>query len=266
MHCTVGARSQASCLKHRHPLEFPKPTPVTEFSSLVVVVTACGATLHGTLQVYERGSRLLRRRTQHMAVQGAWLAIPPGQCFALLGPNGAGKTTTISCLTGLVSPTAGDALVAGHSISTPGGVDRARASLGVCFQFDVLWPKLTGREHMELMAAMRGLGRRARQEQVEELLKQVGRLSAGCVKPNDMNALHHQLPLCLPGSSPYCDHHSDLPPMRQNKSLPVNWQWVEEAGDEYARCKAWTNKFTLYRLKKKTSSPSHGAADGRSSQ
>jgi ABC-type multidrug transport system ATPase subunit len=124
--------------------------------------------------VYESGSRLLRRRTQHVAVQGTWLAIPPGQCFALLGPNGAGKTTTISCLTGLTRPTSGDALIAGHSISSPGGVDRVRASLGVCFQFDVLWPKLTGREHMELVAAMRGLEGREGREQVEELLQQVG--------------------------------------------------------------------------------------------
>lgn len=35
------------------------------------------------------------------------LAIPKGEFFGLLGPNGAGKTTLISCLVGLVRPTAG---------------------------------------------------------------------------------------------------------------------------------------------------------------
>jgi ABC-type multidrug transport system ATPase subunit len=123
--------------------------------------------------VYSSGSQLLRTAKKHVAVAGTWLAIPPGQCLALLGPNGAGKTTTISCLAGLDSPSSGDALVAGHSVTSPGGVDRVREALGVCFQFDLLFPALTGREHLQLVAAIRGLAGAQASAQVAELLQQV---------------------------------------------------------------------------------------------
>lgn len=44
------------------------------------------------------------------------LDIERGEIFALLGPNGAGKTTLISIVCGIVNPTAGRVLVAGHDI------------------------------------------------------------------------------------------------------------------------------------------------------
>lgn len=42
--------------------------------------------------------------------------IGEGEIFALIGPNGAGKTTTIRMVSTLLTPTSGDAVVAGHSI------------------------------------------------------------------------------------------------------------------------------------------------------
>ena len=54
--------------------------------------------------------------TAEKAVKGISFAIKEGEIFSLLGPNGAGKTTTISMISCLLSPTAGDATVAGHSI------------------------------------------------------------------------------------------------------------------------------------------------------
>ena len=70
------------------------------------------------------------------------------------GHNGAGKTTAISVLTGMIAPTSGDAFVGGKSITSDiGGI---RADLGVCPQFDILWPDLTTAEHLELYAAIKG--------------------------------------------------------------------------------------------------------------
>ena len=51
------------------------------------------------------------------AVKGIDLTIPKGSFFGFLGPNGAGKTTTIRMVTGLLAPTGGDAVLAGHSIT-----------------------------------------------------------------------------------------------------------------------------------------------------
>jgi ABC-2 type transport system ATP-binding protein len=51
------------------------------------------------------------------AVKGIRFAVRAGTIAGLLGPNGAGKTTTISCITGIIGPTAGDARICAHSIS-----------------------------------------------------------------------------------------------------------------------------------------------------
>ncbi len=96
-----------------------------------------------------------------------------GECFCLLGPNGAGKSTTINCLTGVLPATAGEAVVHGSSITHQGGLDRVRGLMGVCPQFDVLWDSLTGREHLLLFGAIKGLCKEQATKQADLLLDQV---------------------------------------------------------------------------------------------
>ena len=58
---------------------------------------------------------LVRRKTRKVeAVDGVSFDIAPGEVVGFLGPNGAGKTTTLKMLSGLLYPTAGEALVLGH--------------------------------------------------------------------------------------------------------------------------------------------------------
>ncbi len=69
-------------------------------------------TLENVLEVKE----LTKQYTKVLAADKVSFEIGKGEIFALIGPNGAGKTTTIRMISTLLKPTAGDAIVAGHSV------------------------------------------------------------------------------------------------------------------------------------------------------
>ncbi|XP_053558600.1 phospholipid-transporting ATPase ABCA1 isoform X2 [Bombina bombina] len=89
------------------------------------------------------------------AVDRLCVGIPPGECFGLLGVNGAGKTTTFKMLTGDTDVTAGEAFLKGHSILS--NMQEVHQNMGYCPQFDAINELLTGREHLELYALLRGI-------------------------------------------------------------------------------------------------------------
>jgi len=90
-----------------------------------------------------------------VAVDDVTLHMETDQCFGLLGPNGAGKSTVISMLTGLYGPTAGVGIVNNYDIYTQ--MNQIHNSIGVCPQFDVLWPRLTVQEHLLFYARLKGI-------------------------------------------------------------------------------------------------------------
>ena len=79
------------------------------------------------------------------------LTVPPGEVFGFLGPNGAGKSTTIRLLLGLLRPTAGAAGIFGVPAAD---VERAHRHLAYVPADVALWPALTGRECLELLAGV----------------------------------------------------------------------------------------------------------------
>jgi len=91
-----------------------------------------------------------------VAVKDVSFAIDQGEVFSLLGPNGAGKTTTISMLSCLLAPTAGDARVAGHSITAE--PMQVKQVIGVVPQEIALYPTISARENLEFWGRMYGLG------------------------------------------------------------------------------------------------------------
>ncbi|HLJ80072.1 MAG TPA: ABC transporter ATP-binding protein [Ktedonobacterales bacterium] len=60
---------------------------------------------------------LTKRYGDVLALDALTLDVPAGAVFGILGPNGAGKTTLLRLLTGLAHPTAGEATVAGLSVT-----------------------------------------------------------------------------------------------------------------------------------------------------
>jgi len=99
-----------------------------------------------------RAVGLTRRYGEFTALDGLDLEVGAGELFGFLGPNGAGKTTTIRLLTGLLLPSAGEAFVAGHSLTADPRA--ARAALGFVPDTPFLHDKLTAREFLALSAAL----------------------------------------------------------------------------------------------------------------
>ena len=85
-------------------------------------------------------------RKKVVAVDNVTFNALEGEITALLGHNGAGKTTTMSMLTGLFSPTSGDAKINGFNVRSD--MAKARDSLGLCPQHNMLFPSLTVLEHL----------------------------------------------------------------------------------------------------------------------
>jgi ABC-2 type transport system ATP-binding protein len=81
------------------------------------------------------------------ALRNINLDIQQGEIFALLGPNGAGKTTLINIICGIVTPTSGKVLAAGHDVTRD--YRAARAKIGLVPQelttdsFETIWATMT---------------------------------------------------------------------------------------------------------------------------
>jgi ABC-2 type transport system ATP-binding protein len=135
------------------------------------------------------------------AVKDVSFQVNPGEIFGLLGPNGAGKTTTIRCLCTLAKPDAGSIAIGGVSaIEQP---REARKRLGYVAQEVAIDKILTGRELLELQAALYHIPKVEARQRIEVLLevldlhsyadKKTGSYSGGLQRRLDLAAgLLHQ--------------------------------------------------------------------------
>ena len=90
----------------------------------------------------------------HRGIIEVDLEVQPGEVFGFLGPNGAGKTTTIRTLLDLIRPTSGVARVFGiASNADPVAIHRRIGYLPGEF---ALYDRLTGAQHLEYFANLRG--------------------------------------------------------------------------------------------------------------
>ena len=98
--------------------------------------------------------RLTKSYGSHRGIIEVDLAVEKGEVFGFLGPNGAGKTTTIRTMLDLIRPTAGRALVFGIESSTdPVAIHRRIGYIPGEF---ALYDRLTGAQHLEYFANLRG--------------------------------------------------------------------------------------------------------------
>jgi ABC-2 type transport system ATP-binding protein len=145
--------------------------------------------------------KLQKRYGSVEAVKDVSLAIKRGEIFGLLGPNGAGKTTTLRCLCTLSEPDAGKIEVSGISVTANPRL--ARQKLGYVAQEVAIDKILTGRELLELQAALYHLPKSFAKSRIADVLqlleldewadKKTGTYSGGLKKRLDLAAgLLHQ--------------------------------------------------------------------------
>jgi ABC-2 type transport system ATP-binding protein len=99
------------------------------------------------------------------------LKIEGAKCVGFLGPNGAGKSTTLKLFTDLIRPSAGEALINGVNVQT----DKKRAldSVGALIEIPEIYPALTPREALMMIAEIRGVPKDERNRRIEEAVSEV---------------------------------------------------------------------------------------------
>ncbi len=102
------------------------------------------------------------------AVRGIDLHVEAGQIFGFLGPNGAGKTTTLRMLATLITPTAGEAMVAGADLLTQPALVRER--IGYVAQGGGSDPQESGRRELIIQGRLYGMARGEAEKRASALL------------------------------------------------------------------------------------------------
>ena len=113
-------------------------------------------------------SEVSKRYHGASALQPTTLAIPRGETTVLIGPSGCGKSTLLRLIIGLIEPDRGRIEFDGQEVG-PDTVEHLRHRIGYVIQEGGLFPHLTARENVALMA--RHLGKSG--SEVESRLREL---------------------------------------------------------------------------------------------
>ena len=130
---------------------------------------------------------LTKRYGEVTAADGVTFSVAPGEVVGLLGPNGAGKTTVLRMLAGVLTPTAGEARIAGHGAE--GEAFELKRSLGFLTGDTALYQRLTPREVLRYFGRLHEIPEGELDRRIEALVERFrlrdfadrpcGKLSAG---------------------------------------------------------------------------------------
>jgi branched-chain amino acid transport system ATP-binding protein len=108
------------------------------------------------------------------AVRDVSFAVQPGELVGLIGPNGAGKSTLYNVIAGVLSPTTGEAVFEGRTISRWRPYHVARAGIARTFQIPKPYRHLTVIENVALSAMLHDRSVAAARKTAEAILADVG--------------------------------------------------------------------------------------------
>lgn len=110
--------------------------------------------------------------SEKRAVDALSFTVGAGQIYGLLGPNGAGKTTTLRMLCGLMEPTSGTAVLAGHDVAAD--PQAAKRKIGFLTANTGLYQRLSARELLIYFAQLNGMHLPLAQHRADELIAWLG--------------------------------------------------------------------------------------------
>lgn len=113
-----------------------------------------------------------RRFGDFVAVDRVSFDVKAGEIFGFLGPNGSGKSTTIRMLTGILAPSSGGGMVAGHDIVTE--AEKIKAHIGYMSQKFSLHEDLTVEENIDFYGGIYRIAPDKRQARKEWVIEMAG--------------------------------------------------------------------------------------------
>lgn len=116
--------------------------------------------------------QLTKKFGDFAAIDRVDFSVQRGEIFGLLGPNGAGKSTTFKMMCGLLTPTAGKALVLDLDLKTSSG--KARQHLGYMAQKFSLYGNLTVAQNLRFFSGVYGLRGQAQNDKIARMSKAFG--------------------------------------------------------------------------------------------
>ena len=145
----------------------------------------------GLVRIYKR------KGVEVVALQGLDLHVGSGELIAIVGASGSGKSTLLNILSGLDSPSAGRAVVAGHDLLSMGRSERRQYRLRTCGfvwqrSADNLVPYLSAVENVDLPQRLAGRGRVERRERSDALLEQLHINDTATRRPSQLSGGQQQ--------------------------------------------------------------------------
>ncbi len=114
---------------------------------------------------------LSKRYGSFTALSHLNLKIEGSKCVGFLGPNGAGKTTTLKIFTDMIRASDGEALINGINVHE--NKRKALASSGALIESPEIYPSLTPREALSMVAEIRGLSPDEKRKRITEVVEEV---------------------------------------------------------------------------------------------